>query len=1011
MAALRGRRYLVILAILAGLVGLYAAAGFLLVPHWTRSKLISLTAQDFGRTLSVGDVRFNPFTWTLQVADFSFPDADGRPMISFGRLEVKLGIASVSRLAPSLSEIVLDDPHVNAVVRRNGTLNLADLEKPFAQPANATAQPAGTGNRPFKAFVDRLAIANGSATYEDDSRPALFRLDLDPIAFELLNFSTVGSTAGSYRLTTTIGQGGRLDWAGTVRAAPLSLRGTLRLDDLSARLVGTYLGTALPAEVSRGAVALQGSFAIDGAAPGASAQGVRMSIDVPQAQVTGLGVRPRHGASDYVQLTRFSLGNTHIDLGQRSIRVAVITVAGANVKGWLDQGGKLNLLELLGQSAAGSPTSATPARRAAQPAAPAGSASRKAGAPAWRIAAPDVRIEDTRVSLEDRGVKPAGHLMLGPLSVRIRGYDSSPRSRITVSVQSVVNGKGRLRLTADGTLEPEALSAKLDVSRIDLRALQPYFNRYTALTLVSGLLSTSLEIDRRADGQLSAAGRIGIADLHTVDDDLKLDFVKWQRLSIAGFRYVSSPASLQIKRIVAVAPYARVIIGADGTFNVSEALHPRGAHPKTAAANGSREKATAAGGQPAARGGPAHASMPMSIGLVRIATGTADYADYSMQPNFATGIQNLHGSIEGLSSDPSSRATVDLRGKVDRYAPVDITGVVNLLSASTYTDIAMKFRGLELTRMTPYAVRFAGYRIASGTLDADLHYKMDHARLDADHKFVIDQLQLGEQVPSPHATRLPLRLAVALLKDRDGVIRIGLPVTGSLNNPQFRLGPLIGKALLNLLRKVVTAPFALLGRLGGGGADMDHVDFAPGSATLLPAAQDRVAALAKALAQRPQLQLQVPAAFAPDVDRPALARRQLRDRLLALARTGAASGSRSRRKASATPVGREVLELPAEHYRLLRAAYQNTFGSKGALPAAAQKVPPFEPAILAMQSALLGRIQVSDDDLKALGERRAQAIRSAIISAGGVDGQRVAVTAGTPQPPRAGRVAVRLGLK
>src|SRR5690348_9769674 len=163
MPALRGRRYLIIAAILAGLAGLYAAVGFLLVPRDTRAKLVDLTAQVFGRTLSIGEVRFNPFTWTLQVGDLSFPDADGRPMISCGHLEVRLGIASVTRLAPSLSEIVLDDPHVNAVVRRDGTLNLADLAKPFAQPANVRPQPAGTASRPFKAFVDRLAVDNGSA--------------------------------------------------------------------------------------------------------------------------------------------------------------------------------------------------------------------------------------------------------------------------------------------------------------------------------------------------------------------------------------------------------------------------------------------------------------------------------------------------------------------------------------------------------------------------------------------------------------------------------------------------------------------------------------------------------------------------------------------------------------------------------------------------------------------------------------------------------------------------------
>ena len=996
MPGVRGRRWLVILAVLVGLLGLYAAAGFLLVPHLLRSELVQLTARDFGRTLSVGDVSFNPFTWTLDIADFSLPDADGQPMVSFSRLEVAVGISSVPRLAPSLTAIVLDGPRVNAVVRRDGKLNLLDLEKPFAQPAPAkTPAPA---SKPFKLFLDRLAVENGSATYEDDSRAAPFRLDLNPFGFELLDFSTTGAAAGSYHLTATIGQGGRLDLTGTIRAQPLALHGTLKLDDLSARTIATYLGPILPAEISRGSVGLQGSFAIDSDSDGSSARSVRMTIDVPQAEVSGLGVRPRRATSDYVQLDRFTLGNAHIDLDQRSIRVGEIALAGADVRGWLDEHGQLNLLQLLGTRTAA--PAAAPARAAPPPA---------SHAPAWRIAAPDIRVTDTRVSVEDRGVRPAADLTLGPLSARITGYDSSPNDRLTVALQSGVNGKGELRLTAQGSLQPEALSAKLELRRFDLRPLQPYFAKYTALTLASGFLSTTLDIDRQANGKMSASGGLDVDDLRTVDDDLKQDFIKWQRLHIAGFRYAASPASLRIEHITVVAPYARVIIGADHTVNVSEALHPRGSHK--AAAVKTTQTAAASRKPPAS----SHAaSMAMAIGLVRIANGTTDYADFSMQPNFATGIQDLHGTIKGLSSDPGSRATVDLQGRVDRYAPVDISGVVNLLAATTYTDIKMSFRGLELTRMTPYAVRFAGYKIASGTLDADLHYKLDHGTLNADHQFVIDQLQLGDQVPSPHATKLPLRLAIALLKDRDGVIRIGLPVTGSLNDPQFSLGPLIGEALVHLLEKAVTAPFAMLGRLFGGGADVNRIEFAPGSATLLPAAQARVTAVAKALAQRPQLQLQVPAVFSPDIDRPALAQRQLRHELVSLARSGAGAPSGHGRRRQPTPAptaGREVLELPGEHYRLLVAAYHDAFGPKAPLPAAAQKVPPYDPAILEMQSALLEHSQISDADLQALGQQRAQAIRAAILAAGGVAAGRVGISAAAAQAPTAGRVTVALGLK
>ncbi|MBW4053016.1 MAG: DUF748 domain-containing protein [Proteobacteria bacterium] len=999
MAVVRGRRHLVILAVLAGLLGAYAATGFLLVPGWIRSELVGLTARDFGRTLSLGEVRFDPFTWTLEIRDFSLPDADGRPMVTFRRLEIAVGFSSVFRLAPSLRYVVLDSPHVSAVVRRDGRLNLADLAKPFAHPVRAETPPPRSS--PF--FVGRLIVRQGSAAYEDESRPKPFRLELDPVAFQLLNFSTTGSTAGSYHLTATIGRSGRLDWTGTIRAAPMSARGTIALDALSARTVGNYLGPVLPAEVSRGTVSLQGSFAIAGAPAGAATHGVRMTVDMPQALVRRLGLRPRGASSDYVDVDRFALGNTRIDLERRTLRVGEISLAGADVRGWLDRDGRLNLLQLLGHS--GQPERPVPAAQGSAPA---------AARPPWRIAAPEIRIEHARVSLQDRAVEPAADLTLYPLSARITGYDSSPQSRLSLSLRSDVNGRGRLRLTAAGNPRHEALKATVDLHRIDLRSLQPYLNEYAALGLASGSLDSRLDIERRADGRLSAAGRIDIAHLRAVDDDRR-NFVKWQALHIVGLRYVSSPASLRIERIVAVAPYARVIIGPHHTLNVSEVLHPRGAPAAGTVPNAAPAKLAAASGKPAARSGPA--SMPMTIGLVRIANGTADFADLSVKPNFATGIQDLHGTVKDLSSAPGSRASIDLKGDVNRTAPVDITGVVNLLSAASYADVRMQFRGLELTSMTPYAVRFAGYAIASGTLDANLHYEVDRGRINADHRLVVRQLQLGRRVESPHAIDLPLRLAVALLKDANGVIRIGLPVTGSLHDPKFSLGPLIGKALINVLKKSITAPFALLGRLFGGGPDMNRFAFAPASAALPPAARGRAAALAKALAQRPQLSLQVPAVFAPNVDGPALAQRRLREELLALARSGAGAprkggrATRIRRGTPPPPVGPDALELPAEHYRLLRAAYRSTFGPTAPLPAAARKGPPFKTAILALQSALLGRMQVSEVALQALGERRAQAIRAAIVAAGGIDAGRVAIAAAVPQRAAAGQVIVKLGLK
>jgi hypothetical protein len=398
--------------------------------------------------------------------------------------------------------------------------------------------------------------------------------------------------------------------------------------------------------------------------------------------------------------------------------------------------------------------------------------------------------------------------------------------------------------------------------------------------------------------------------------------------------------------------------------------------------------------------------FPMSIGTVKMVNGSADYTDLWIKPSFALGMQALNGAVTGLSSDPKSRAKLALDGKLASYSPLHIGGELNLLSAALYTDVNLSFKDLDLTIANPYSGYFVGYRIDKGKLSVDVSYKIDRRQLNATQHFVVDQLELGDTVDSPEAMHLPLKLAVALLRDTNGVIDLSLPMNGSLDDPKFRIGPIIWKVFVNLIEKAVTAPFALLGHLFGGGEHMNVVEFAPGSAELSKATQDQLASLEKALQQRPQLKLDVPIVASAGLDRAQLARAQVGAALAARAAGGRGGTAEA------------ALADPVKRFQLLVEQFRADLGKDAPLPAsalAAQAAKKKEPDALAaantdLEAALIAHAQVPDPDLEALGRARAGAIQNALLADGQVDPGRVFIVKAPAKPDAGDTVKVEMAI-
>jgi hypothetical protein len=613
---------------------------------------------------------------------------------------------------------------------------------------------------------------------------------------------------------------------------------------------------------------------------------------------------------------------------------------------------------------------------------------------------------------------------------------------VTVSLDTRINEAGSL--SAAGDITPQPLSARLALKMdgIDLKVAQPYIAQHTSMTLLSGRLSGDAKVRYGADKpMLQISSNISIAGVHTVDNALHDDFINWDRLDLSGISFRHNPDRLDVEQVTARKLYARVIIEPDTSLNVKRVLAgpgatvvvpgpprgalvaataptqqepaplkpaPKAASPKPASSKAASSKAgpDTHAANPAPGGGP---PMPMAIKKVVLHASQANFADLTVQPNFSAGIQSIEGTVLCLSSDANSMAKVDIHGSVDEFSPVAITGEVNVLSATLYTDLAMSFRNMELSTFNPYSGKFAGYNITKGKLTTLLHYRVNGRNLDAQHHITVEQLEFGEKTASKDAVSLPIKLAVALLKDRDGVIDLDIPVTGTLDDPKFELGAVFRKVFMDILEKVVTAPFALLGRLFGGGPDLQFIDFAPGSADLDTVGADKVRAVVKALTGRPQLKIEVPIAWVGELDRPALIEARFSQQL----REAQSVNAGRKKTADAAPDFDQL--APAAQLDLLTQLYAKNAGGEPKFPESVTNRKA-KPDLVAAEIDFLSqelhrRIAITDGDLTTLGQQRAFAVQRSILTDTQIEPGRVFLAVNDKAKTEAGMVRLELTLK
>ena len=947
----------------------------------------------------------------LAARDLDLVGTGGAPLAGWRKLHI--GLRDVQPLARRLDfdTLRIDGAQVHLARDAAGRFNppwgvsaaAAPAAAPAAQGGGAASPAAVTGAasaaaaarpaaRPWQISLQAVELADARLLWNDATvRPAV-ALQFDALTFSAKPLHWPMARPAAVSLTATLraqadksAPAGRLAAHGS--ASDREARLDLEIADLALETLAPYLAQALVPSVQG---RLSGQGRLDWSA-GAAAPGLQIAID--QARLDALRVLSGSGRAvqESAALGQLAVADVRLDIAARSATLGSVKLLRPSLLLERDRQGRFNVAQWL------RPAPAAAGKAAGRPPA-------QAREPPWRWQLSQLQVQDGRVQLSDAFVRrdvrkrpwraELNQLQLGLQGLSWLGDHATRNARLALSARVAGPATAQEKAPPAGTVDwkgevgmrPLQASGQVRVVRFPVHLFAVHFSEPLPVSLLRAEAgyAGSLALREQADGlTVAAAGDVLLGDVHVTTlagsaaDPATLatgadDLLSWQSLALKGVKFAlkpGTPTRLEVGEAALTDFYSRLVITEQGRFNLQDLGAPAAPTAPASAASA------------AAAADPAPAGLPLdfSIGATRLSDGRIDFSDHYIRPNYSAALTELQGELGPFSSTSREMAKLQLRGRAAGTALLDISGRINPMAEPLALDIKARATDLELAPLSPYAAKYAGYAIERGKLSLDVTYKIDaDGKLQASNQLVLNQLTFGERIESPSATKLPVLLAVALLKDRHGVIDINLPISGSVNDPEFSVGGIIFKLIVNLIGKALTAPFSLLFG-GGGGEDLSFVDFQLGTALAVDAgALDKVA---QALQDRPGLQLTVTATADLAAEREAYQRLAIDGRLLAERRR---EGLRAGAAASAP-----VTLGADDRARLLKALYRRTD-----LPDKPRNVLGLVQDIPApeMEALLRKHVPVTAETMHELALQRGLAVRDALV-AKGLASERIFVAA------------------
>jgi Domain of Unknown Function (DUF748) len=955
---LRWRRAIWRIGVTVGaMIALFGLGGFVGVPLLLRHVVTGPVAATLNRPVRVGGIGFNPYTLKLGLDQLQIGErGTSQPFIDISHLRLKVSWTSLFRLALVVKELRVERPAMHLVRTADQRFNVSDLlDRPV---------PADKSRHPFRLVVFNLQLNDGTLNIADHSGATPGALALQGVHVELHNLHTTGQTPASFVIGARLSGGGSMALKGRVDLAQSEVTSEVSLDQIDLHRLQDLAPSVLPARFTAGHLSAQANVQASFAAGQFNVRAEPATVSLDQVELHPHGPRETPMA-----WTRLSASIAHGDWAARQVTVHEMRADGVRVFVRRERDGEVSLASLIR-----APTFWMP------PSLPA-----SAAASAWHYRIASLAIDNAEARLEDAAAPRRIELVVAPMHLHLKDLSSDLSEPIGLEVDGTLNHQGRFAIT--GTAVPALLQANLRIAthELDLAALDPYVSDILNATIRSAALTMNGALDlamARDERRVSYRGDATLGNGLILDRATSESILRWNscRASRIDVEIGPGPPKVHIDELALTDFETRLILKSTGRLNVLD----MGASPQPSPASQTRTPPASGGQKPAPSSAPNALTASLidaeiDLGGMTLQGGHVTFTDNFIKPNYTADLSDVAGTVGPFGTRATAPAAVALQGQVNGRAPIAITGSVNPLAPMAFVDLKAKADGVELTGLTPYSAKYTGYPIVKGTLTIDVHYLLDQGQLTADNHLFIDQFTFGDRVESRDATTLPVRLAVALLKNARGEIAVDVPVTGSLSNPQFSLSGVILDAFVNLIVKAVTSPFSLIAAAFGTQEDLEYVEFAPGLATLTPDSQHKLATIAQALQDRPGLQLDISGRVDPQFDREGLREAKLAS-LIRMQKIKDIGGHEDPDRVQLTPEEYETYLT-----RVYKAA---TFPKPRDFLGRDKSLPPAE-----MKKLLLTHMEITDQDLQHLADGRAHAVRRWL--SGQVDPGRLFVVART----------------